>query len=92
MCVMDRKTYVLAAFTVELLELLVKRALGLQLQMNLVQLQCGQGVLDGIVRVGLDVLVEDEPRKETERQPSLAVLQVVQVNGVDDLFWWDMNV
>ena len=60
--------------------------------MNFVQLECRERVLNRVVCVRLDVLLQDEPSQETQRQSSLAVLEVVQVDGVDDLFWRDEDV
>ena len=82
----------MTSFTVELIQLVVERALRLELQVDLVQLQCRERVLDRVVRVRLDVFLEDEPGQETQRQSSLAVLEVIQVNGVDDLLWRDEDV
>lgn len=77
---------------VELLELLIERAFILELQMHLIQLERGQRVLDRVVGIRLDVLVEHEPGQEAERQPALAVLEVIQVDSVDDLFWRNEDV
>ena len=60
--------------------------------MHLIQLERGQRVLDRVVGIRLDILVEHEPGQEAERQPALAVLEVIQVDSVDDLFWRNEDV
>ena len=80
------QAYILSTFSIDFLKLLVERTLCLQLQVNLVQPESGQRILDGIVGVSLDILLQHEPSEEAQRQSTLTVLQVVQIDGVNDLF------
>ena len=86
------QAYILSTFSIDFLKLLVERTLCLQLQVNLVQPESGQRILDGVVRFGLDVLLQDVPCQEAERQSSLTGMDEVQVYRVDDLFWGNKDV
>jgi hypothetical protein len=44
------------------------------------------------VSLRLDVLLEQEPREEPKRELALASGIEVDVDGVEDLLWWDENV
>ena len=44
------------------------------------------------MRVRLDVLLQDEPGKEAQRQSPLTVLQIVQVDSIDDLIRWHKDI
>ena len=70
----------------------VERARLLEADVRLVEAQRRERVLDRVVRLGLDVLLEDEPGEEAEREPPLPRVDKVQVDRVDDLFGRDEDV
>lgn len=85
-------THVLFPSAITLIQLFVKDALFLEFIVCLVQPQCGARIFDRVVCVRLDILSEDEPREETERETALAVTEEVEVDGVNHLVGRDENV
>lgn len=59
-----------------------------KLFIELVQLECGSGVLHGIVRFRLDANAEKVPGEESQRNHAL-VWQMEELYGVHNLFGWD---
>ncbi|POR34436.1 hypothetical protein TPAR_05359 [Tolypocladium paradoxum] len=64
----------------------------LELQVLPVQLEGGARVFDGVVRLHLDVLLEEVPRQEGEGELAEAGLEEEEVDGVDYLRPWDVDV
>jgi len=63
-----------------------------ELQILPVQLQRGARVLDTVVGLQLDVLAEEVPGQEGEGELAQAGLDEEEVDGVDDLGLWDVDV
>lgn len=59
-------TYILLPFTIQLVQLFVKDAALFKIMISFVQPKRTSSVLDRIVRVSLNVFVEDEPGQETQ--------------------------
>lgn len=85
-------TYSLFALPVHFLERVLPRPLCLESLVVLVELQSSPGVLNRIVRVGLDTRVQHGVRQEPQRELSLPLRQVVDVDGIDDLRRRDVDV
>lgn len=49
-------------------------------------------VFDAVVRLELDVLFQDTPSQEGERETSSSQLDVEEVDGVDDLRFWHLDI
>lgn len=87
-----RGTDRLLALAVHVLERVLPRPLGLEALVVLVQLQRRPGVLDRVVRVGLDRRVEHGVGEEPQRELALPRGEVVDVDRVDDLVRRDVDV
>lgn len=57
---------ILPPFTIQLFQLFVKDTALLEIMIRFIQSKCASSVLDRIVCVGLNMLMQDEPRQETE--------------------------
>jgi hypothetical protein len=57
-----------------------------------VQLQCCSGVLDRVVRIGLDGGVEDRPCEEAKGEFALSKGKMINVDSVDNLVGRDVDV
>ena len=40
----------------------------------------------------MDMLLQNVPRKEPKRQTSLTGLQEIKINGIDHLFWRNIDI
>jgi len=60
-------TYILLPFAIQLLQLFVKDAEVFEIMICLIQPERTSGVFDRIVRVSLNMLVQDKPRQKTKR-------------------------
>ena len=58
---------------IQLLQFVIKHASFLERVVYLVQFQCRACILDPVVCLRVDVLSEDEPGRETERETALAI-------------------
>jgi hypothetical protein len=85
-------THSLLPLSVDLFERVLPRPFCLEPLVVLVKLQGGPGVLDRVVRVGLDARVQDSVGEEAQRELALALRQVVDVDRVDDLRGRDVDV
>jgi hypothetical protein len=59
-------TYILLPFTIQLFQLFVKDTTLLEIMICFIQPERASSVLDRIVRVSLNMLMQDEPGQKTE--------------------------
>jgi hypothetical protein len=88
-------THILLALAVDLLELAHPNAFGLEALKREPEPERRERVLYRVVsvaRVGLDLLVEDEPGQEAEREPAVARLHEVNVDSVENVVRRDKDV
>jgi hypothetical protein len=66
-----KKTYILLPFTIQLLQLSIKDTAVFEILKRLIQPERTSSVLDRIVRVSLNMFMQDEPGQETQWQSPL---------------------
>lgn len=82
----------IATLAVDLLKLDLENAGIVVLEELAVQLKSCACILDGVVRLQLDVLLENTPRQKRQTELAQARLEEEQIDSVNNLRFWHLDV